>query len=264
MSKKNIVTEDEDFRYLEENFEEMMKEMEKDKETHEYQIPQIWDYDFRKTIDETLEREQCKRSRKRMRNLSIAAGIALVTLVGVDRSLVAVQGDGIKEVVEGVFEFEDKNVVTSGTVEEKNMVEEKEIYEICFDISSLETAYEQIREELKMPMFYVTYIPEEYELTEAKYDRAYRFLNIRLEKGEKKLYFSQQQISDMKATGIARDEKECALVLNEKLNCETPIFQSEQDNTYVFTVEKGTVALYGSVSGSLEECKKIVESITFQ
>ena len=30
MSKKNIVTEDEDFRYLEENFEEMMKEMEKE------------------------------------------------------------------------------------------------------------------------------------------------------------------------------------------------------------------------------------------
>ena len=122
MSKKNIVTENEEFKYLEENFEEMMREMEKDKETHDYQIPQIWDYDFRKTIDETLEREQRKRSKKRMRNLSIAAGIALVTLVGVDRSLVAVQGDGIKEVVEGVFEFEDKNVVTSGTVEEKNMV----------------------------------------------------------------------------------------------------------------------------------------------
>lgn len=263
MSKKNIVTEDEDFRYLEENFEEMMKEMEKDKETHEYQIPQIWDYDFRKTIDETLEREQCKRSRKRMRNLSIAAGIALVTLVGVDRSLVAVQGDGIKEVVEGVFEFEDKNVVTFGTTEE-TMVEEKETYEICFDTSSLEKTYEQIREELKMPMFYVSYIPEGYKLTEVKYDKSYRFLNFKFENGKKKIYFSQQQISDMKATGITTDEKECALVLNEKLNCETPIFQSEQDNTYVFAVEKGSLSFCCSMQGDLEECKKILESIIFQ
>ena len=263
MSKKNIVTENEDFKYLEENFEEMMREMEKDKETHDYQIPQIWDYDFRKTIDETLKTEQRKRSKKRMRNLSIAAGIALVTLVGVDRSLVVVQGDGIKEVVEGVFEFENKNVVTFGTTEETT-VEEIEESEICFDTSSLETAYEQIREELKMPMFYVSYIPEGYELTEAKYDKAYRFLNLKLENGENKIYFSQQQISDIKATGIARDEKECALVLNENLKREISIFQSEQDHTYVFSVEEGTVALYGSVPGSLEECKKVLKSIAFQ
>lgn len=263
MSKKNIVTEDEDFRYLEENFEEMMKEMEKDKETHEYQIPQIWDYDFRKTIDETLEKEQCKRSRKRMRNLSIAAGIALVTLVGVDRSLVAVQGDGIKEVVEGVFEFEDKNVVTFGTTEETT-VEEAETYEIYFDTTSLETTYEQIREELKMPMFYVTYMPKGYELTEAKYDTTYKFVNMKFEHGEKKIYFSQQQVTDLKATGITRDENECALVWDENLKCDVSIFLSEQDNTYVFTIEEGTLALYGSVSGSLEECKKIVESVTFR
>lgn len=263
MSKKNIVTENEEFKYLEENFEEMMREMEKDKETHDYQIPQIWDYDFRKTIDETLEKEQCKRSRKRMRNLSIAAGIALVTLVGVDRSLVAVQGDGIKEVVENVFTTGGKNMVTFGTTEETT-VEEAETYEIYFDTTSLETTYEQIREELKMPMFYVTYIPEEYKLTEARYDKSYRFLNIKFENGEKRIYISQQKITDLKATGIATDKKECALVLNENLKCETPIFQSEQDNTYVFAMEKGVFSLCCSVEGSLEECKKILESITFQ
>lgn len=263
MSKKNIVTEDEDFRYLEENFEEMMKEMEKDKEIHEYQIPQIWDYDFRKTIDETLEKEQCKRSRKRMRNLSIAAGIALVTLVGVDRSLVAVQGDGIKEVVEGVFEFEDKNVVTSGTTEETT-VEEAETYEIYFDTTSLETAYEQIRAELKMPMFYVSYVPEGYKLTEVRYDKAYRFLNMKFENGENKIYLSQQQISDMKATGIAMDEKKCESVLNENLKREISIFQSEQDNTYVFVINKETLLLNCRVQGEENECRKIAESISFE
>ena len=263
MSKKNIVTENEDFKYLEENFEEMMREMEKDKETHDYQIPQIWDYDFRKTIDETLKTEQRKRSKKRMRNLSIAAGIALVTLVGVDRSLVVVQGDGIKEVVESVFTTDGKNMVTFGIAEE-TIVEEDETYEIYFDTTSLETAYEQIREELKMPMFYVSYIPRGYEFAEAKYDKSYRFLNLKFENGENKIYLSQQQISDIKATGVTRDEKECALVLNENLECKVSIFKSEQDNTYVFTMEKGVLAFCCSVEGSLEECEKILESVTFQ
>lgn len=263
MSKKNIVTENEEFKYLEENFEEMMREMEKDKETHDYQIPQIWDYDFRKTIDETLKTEQRKRSKKRMRNLSIAAGIAMVTLVGVDRSLVAVQGDGIKEVVEGVFEFEDKNVVTSGTVEETT-IEETETYEIYFDTTSLEMAYEQIRGELKMPMFYVSYVPEEYKLTEVRYDKAYRFLNMKFENGENKIYLSQQQISDMKATGIAMDEKKCGSVLNENLQYEISIFQSEQDNTYVFAINKGTLLLNCRVQGEEKECRKIAESISFE
>lgn len=263
MSKKNIVTEDEDFRYLEENFEEMMKEMEKDKETHEYQIPQIWDYDFRKTIDETLEREQCKRSRKRMRNLSIAAGIALVTLVGVDRSLVAVQGDGIKEVVENVFTTDGKNMVTFGTTEE-TIVEEDETYEIYFDTTSLETAYEQIRAELKMPMFYVSYIPEGYKLTEARYDKTYRFLNMKFENGRKRIYFSQQQITDLKSTGIATDEIKCESVLNEKLNCEIPIFLSEQDNTYVFAINKETLVLNCRMQGEEKECRKIAENIIFE
>jgi len=263
MSKKNIVTENEEFKYLEENFEEMMREMEKDKETHDYQIPQIWDYDFRKTIDETLKTEQRKRSKKRMRNLSIAAGIALVTLVGVDRSLVVVQGDGIKEVVESVFTTDGKNMVTFGTAEE-TIVEEDETYEIYFDTTSLETAYGQIREELKMPMFYVSYVPEEYKLTEARYDKTYRFLNMKFENGEKRIYFSQQQVTDLKSTGIATDEKECASALNKNLNYEIPIFQSEQDNTYIFVINKGTLVLNCRVQGEEKECRRIAENISFE
>lgn len=263
MSKKNIVTEDEDFRYLEENFEEMMKEMEKDKETHEYQIPQIWDYDFRKTIDETLEKEQCKRSRKRMRNLSIAAGIALVTLVGVDRSLVTVQGDGIKEVVEGVFEFEDKNVVTFGTTEETTG-EEIEESEICFDTTSLEKAYEQIRNELKMPIFYISYVPEGYKLVEARYDKAYRVLNMKFEKKGKWIYISQQQISDLEVTGVIFDEVKYKLVTNESLNDTIAVYKSEQDESLVFSVKKEPLVLNCRFPESVTECEKFIESIYFR
>ena len=263
MSKKNIVTENEDFKYLEENFEEMMREMEKDKETHDYQIPQIWDYDFRKTIDETLKTEQRKRSKKRMRNLSIAAGIALVTLVGVDRSLVVVQGDGIKEVVEGVFEFENKNVVTFGTTEETT-VEEIEESESCFDTTSLEMAYEQIRNELKMPMFYISYVPEGYKLVEARYDKVYRVLNMKFEKKGKWIYISQQQISDLEVTGVIFDEVKYKLVNNESLNDTIAVYKSEQDESLAFSVKKEPLVFNCRFSEGVTECEKFIEGIYFR
>lgn len=264
MSKKNIVTENEEFKYLEENFEEMMREMEKDKETHDYQIPQIWDYDFRKTIDETLKTEQRKRSKKRMRNLSIAAGIALVTLVGVDRSLVVVQGDGIKEVVESVFGAKENKIVTFDTVSEDNIEEENETYEIYFDVTSLESAYEQIRKELKMPMFYVSYIPEGYKLVEAKYDKLYRIVNMKFEKDGKMIYISQQQISEEKATGITSDKQMCDMTKNKNLNYEVQIYQSEQDKVYVFSVKEKVLVLNCRIEAGLKECKKVAAGIYFR
>lgn len=263
MSKKNIVTEDEDFRYLEENFEEMMKEMEKDKETHEYQIPQIWDYDFRKTIDETLEREQCKRSRKRMRNLSIAAGIALVTLVGVDRSLVAVQGDGIKEVVESTFSVGEKTFVTFGTnISEENM--DSGLNEIYFTNASLEKMYEELEKEIPYPIFYIEYIPERYMLEEVKYDRDFRILNMEWEWENQKIYVSQQFITEREGTGGIVEQKEEDVVENSLMEKKIKIYKSEQDESLVFWVNYKNMIFSFNGEVSLEECKKIVENISFK
>lgn len=262
MSKKNIVTENEDFKYLEENFEEMMREMEKDKETHNYQIPQIWDYDFRKTIDETLKTEQRKRSKKRMRNLSIAAGIALVTLVGVDRSLVVVQGDGIKEVVERTFSVGEKTFVTFDTNEnQEKMV--NEIDEIYFTNDSLTKAYQEIEAKLLYPIFYIGYMPEDYQLTEVKYDTNYRILNMEWEKGNQKIYVSQQFVME-EGTGTVIDQKAETITENHILDKTIKIYKSEQDASFVFWINYKNMIFCFNGNVPLEECEKIAEDISFR
>ena len=130
MSKKNIVKEDSEFRYLEEHFEEMMEEMKKDKLTQDFQISQEWDQKFRKTIDETLEELRKKSRRRKIKNAVIAAGVILVATACVDYSMVAVQGEGLLDIVESVFDSGDRNTVTFGTMTEEDMGEEEqnEIY----------------------------------------------------------------------------------------------------------------------------------------
>lgn len=263
MSKKNIVKEDSEFRYLEEHFEEMMEEMKKDKLTQDFRISQEWDQKFRKTIDETLEELREKSRRRKIKNAVIAAGVILAATACVDYSMVAVQGEGLLDIVESVFDSGEKNIITFGTEVEEEMEEEDES-EIYFETSSLETAYEQIRQELRMPMFYISYVPEGYQLSEAIYDRMYRVLNMKFEKGEKQIYVSQQQISDGKATGIIIDEEQDGSVVNESLSSEIPIYRSEQDDAYIFAVKQGTLVLNCRVSENLKECKKLAKSIYFQ
>ena len=263
MSKKNIVKEDSEFRYLEEHFEEMMEEMKKDKLTQDFQISQEWDQKFRKTIDETLEELRKKSRRRKIKNAVIAAGVILAATACVDYSMVAVQGEGLLDIVESVFDSGEKNIITFGTEAEEDMEEEDES-EIYFETSSLEIAYEQIRQELRMPMFYISYVPEGYRLEEARYDRAYRILNLKFENGEKQIYISQQQISDVKSMGIVVSDEDSNLIVNQTLNCEVPVYHSEQDDAYVFAIEQGTLILNGRISEDLNECEKLIKSICFK
>lgn len=263
MSKKNIVEEDSEFRYLEEHFDEMMEEMKRDQRTQDFQISQEWDRKFRKTIDETLEELQKKSRRRRIKNVVVAAGMLLIVTACVDYSMVAVQGEGLLDIVESVFDSGDRNTVTFGTMSEEGMGEEEK-NEIYFDTSSLEIAYDQIRQELRMPMFYISYVPEGYRLSEAIYDRMYRVLNMKFENGEKQIYVSQQQILDGKATGIIIDEEQDGSVVNEFLSCEIPIYRSEQDDTYIFSVNQGTLILNCRVSEDLNACKELAKNIYFQ
>lgn len=207
MSKKNIVKEDSEFRYLEEHFEEMMEEMKKDKLTQDFQISQEWDQKFRKTIDETLEELRKKSRRRKIKNAVIAAGVILAATACVDYSMVAVQGEGLLDIVESVFDSNEKNYTMYGTQEELFLEQDNE-EEVYFDITSLEKAYEEMNEVVLYPIFYISYIPEQYVLQEAKYNKVYKMINMIFEKNGQQIYISQQLISDEDSSGILiGDEK---------------------------------------------------------
>lgn len=269
MIRKQKIEDSPEFRYFEEHFDEMMEEMEKDSESQSFEIPEEWDRSFRKTIEETVEREEKKKSRKEKllkwgsRAVAAAAGVALVMFIGMNFSAVQVQGEGLLDVFRNTFDLNGKKYTTVDVGEEMDMDMEEEQVDVYFEGTSLDDVYRQIREEFKMPMFYVTYVPEGYEVEEAKYNRMYDILNIKIINEEDTIYISQQRQIDETATGVVNEENICMEVFNSNINQIIEIYESVQDNNLIFNVNVNQELLTVRCAVSAEEIKKIAESIEF-
>ena len=269
MIRKQKIEDSPEFRYFEEHFDEMMEEMEKDSESQSFEIPEEWDRSFRKTIEETVEREEKKKSRKEKllrwgsRAVAAAAGIALVMFIGMNFSAVQVQGEGLLDVFQKMFDVNGNQHTTFSVGEEVDMDTEETWEDIYFEATTLEDAYQQIREELKMPMFYVTYIPEEYEIEEVKYDREYNILNIKLYNGENMIYISQQQQIDDVSTGVLNEDNQCTEVVNNNINQTIRVFKSIQDDSLALSVNVNHIMLVINCNSSIVDVEKIAKSIEF-
>lgn len=270
MIKKRKVEDSPEFRYFEENFDEIIKEMEEDPELQNLKIPDEWDMRFRKTIEDTIEREEKKKNVKEKmlkwgsRVAVVAASVVLVMLVGMSMSAVTVQGEGLLDVFQKMFDMNGDQHTTFGVGEEVGMSEDAEITEIYFEASTLEDAYEKIREELKMPMYYTTYVPDGYEIKEVKYNKDYNVLNLKLNNGQDDLYISQQFQFDEMSSGIINEKEKCTEVSNGNINQKIEIYKSVHDNSLTFNVTYNHV--FCAVRGylSIEECRKIAENIEFR
>lgn len=269
MIRKQKIEDSPEFRYFEEHFDEMMEEMEKDSESQSFEIPEEWDRSFRKTIEETVEREEKKKSRKEKllrwgsRAVAAAAGVALVMFIGMNFSAVQVQGEGLLDVFREMFDVNGNQYTTFNVGEEVDMSEDEELDEIYFEAVTLDDAYQQIHDELKMPMFYATYIPEGFILEEASYSGTYNTLNLKLNNGKNTIYILQQQQFDEVALGIISEEEKCDDVNNSNLDQIIEIYQSIQDNNLAFNVRKNNIFLAIRCDLPIEECKKIAANIKF-
>ena len=269
MIKKRKVEDSPEFRYFEENFDEIIKEMEEDPELQNLKIPDEWDMRFRKTIEDTIKREEKKKNVKEKmlkwgsRVAVVAAGVVLVMFVGMSMSAVTVQGEGLLDVFLNTFDLNGKKYTTVDVGEKVGVSMEEEGIDIYFDTESLERAYEQIRDEFKKPMFYVTYVPERFNLIEAKYNKAFELLNFKFECGKDTIYISQQQQIDEVSAGSVSEDKKCAEVTNESLKQTIEIYESVQDNNLVFNVSVNHTFLVVRCNVSIEEAEKIAKSVIF-
>lgn len=263
MSKRNFEMEDSELRDLEERYVEMMKEMEKDKQTQSFQIPEEWDKKFQQTIDETLKEQWKKRRMRRVKNVGVAAAVLLAVTFGVDRGLVAVHGDGLMEVVQSVLNENDKNYTILGEDNDVVLSTDADV-EIYYEATTVKEACEKIHQDILRPMFYIPYIPEGYELKETKYNKTYQIANFILEKENKQVYFFQQMILNEDASGSFTDEKEVTKVKNEYLDQVIEIYESNQDDSLKFMIPYGNTILSFNGRVSVDECEKIAGSIYFE
>ena len=201
------------------------KDMEEDKESADLKIPDEWAQDFARTIDETLD-ENVRKRRTRIvkRIVGVAAAVVLVMVVG-NLTVEQVSGEGLLEMFMNQFMVGEQQYDIYGNENEIEFSEDDNQYVIFFSGKSLEEVNEQIREELKSPMFYLSYIPDGFIVEEASYEKAYRIINIKLVNANNEyIYVFQQSQVDERESGIMVEDSTEIPIENSHLNKKITIY----------------------------------------
>ncbi|MGN9126014.1 hypothetical protein ACTM97_06310 [Oliverpabstia intestinalis] len=263
MGKKDKIKNSAEFKYFEEHYDEIMEEFEKDNESADYKIPDEWDQRFRKTIEDTIKREERKKVYTIFKVVGVVTAAIFVLLVG-NFSVEQVNGEGLLEIFQNSFALGDKQHTTYGTNNEIEFSEEENENIIYFSGDDLDDINEQIREEIKCPMFYLGYIPEGFVVEEATYEMEYRMINIKLSKGEEYIYiFQQKQVDDISFGFVEEEKREIALLNNEELSNPIYIYDGFQDKSWLIEVKENNDLLNVDASTSKEDCMKIAENIEY-
>ena len=262
MGKKDKIKNSAEFKYFEEHYDEIMEEFENDNESADYKIPDEWDQRFRKTIEDTIKREERKKVYAIFKVVGVVTAAIFVLLVG-NFAVEQVNGEGLLEIFQNNFILGDKEHTTYGTNNEIELIEEENENIIYYSGDDLEDISEQIREEVKCPMFYLGYIPEGFVVEEATYEMEYRMINIKLSKGEEYIYvYQQKQIEDI-ALGIVEENNESISIYNENIDKDIVISEGYQDYGWTINSENNKDLLTINSSISKEECIKIAENIEY-
>ena len=262
MGRRKDIFKTPEYRHIEENLDDILKELEEDEEYKDLTLPDEWDREFREVMENAQKESRKKRKHKQI----LAAAAVLVVLIGVSgvglRTKV-VQGDGILELFESSVEIGDRRYIFHGT-DSKIEFGEDDFPEVSFEGETLEALNEQIYEELKRPFFRVNWIPEAFVLDSAIYNRQMGILNIEFSNEEKKIFISQQLIQDEEIKYNITEETKVDTINNENLNQNIEIYGDLTNGGLIFTIEKSNVRLDCSFTISKDECKKMVESIEFR
>ena len=263
MGKKDKIKNSAEFKYFEEHYDEIMEEFEKDNESADYKIPDEWDQRFRKTIEDTIKREERKKVYGIFKVVSVVTAAIFVLIVG-NFAVEQVNGEGLLEIFRNVLHMDGNHHMIYGNGNEIETTSENEEDDILFLGTNLLEVNEQIRQEIKKPMLYLDYVPDGFYVVDARYNHIFRVLNIELSNETDQIYIFQQQQVEETAVGIQSKEDECGRIYNSKLNQEICIYENMQDYFLTISVNYNDSVISIHTTIPLEECKKLAESIEYK
>lgn len=262
MGKKNQIQDSPEYKYFEENFDALMSEMEQDKESECFEIPDEWDQRFRKAIDETIERERKEKVHGFVKVVGVVTAVIFVLLIG-NFAVEQVNGEGLLEIFQNRFIADDKQRTFFGTNNEIEFEADNNPNYISFSGTTLDEVCDQIRKELKYPIFYLGCVPDGFIVEEATYEKEYRMINIKLVKQKEYIYIYQQKQVDNIAFGIVEENNERIPIYNKNIDKDVMICDGYQDNGWLIFVEINNDLLTINASISKEDCIKIAENIEY-
>lgn len=255
----------EEFRFFEENFDKILKEIDAERENPLYQMPEEWDQGFRQTIADVFEEKKKARRKQRFYRMGKIAAALVVVFLGVNIFTEKVQGENLVEMFVNVFTQNGTRYVIAETESvdmETNEDEEIEVYFSAVDLVGLQN---KIREKVRKDFFSVRELSFPYDIKRAKYNVIYRVINIELETTDGSVFFTQENKVKEVGSGHVEDLEVCAMVENENLEQEIEIYHGVQSGWYVFSVQMGNQLFACDAVGiTLEMCIEIAENLVYE
>ena len=265
MNRRKDVFNSPEYRHIEENLDDILKELEEDEETRDLTMPEEWEDDFREIL-EKVNNEKKQRHRKKLRHTIVAAVVTVAILVPLIGLLgpKKVEGEGILELFESIVSFNEKRYGMAGMDETGLTINPSDLKIITFSANNMQELNEEIKKELKHPFYRINWIPAGFSIKEAIYNKDYDSLNIELYDGDRYIYVSQQFIIDTSVvSNVIQDNKESA-VQNVNIGMKIGIYRSETDEGLSFSIIDNNTRMDCYMETTLEECKAIAESIIYE
>ena len=264
MSRRKDVFNSPEYRHIEENLDDILKELEGDEETRNMTMPEEWDQDFREILEKVNEENRQRHRKKLRRTIAAAAAVLIVSVpvigfVGME----TVEGDGIMELFEKTLNINGKRYGVTGTNEEGLNIDDQNLSEKVFLANNIEELNEEIGQELKHPFYIIGWVPEGFDVRNAVYNSVFDTLNIELTNGEKYIYISQQFTVDSQMQSNITQVERVDVVENVDMALLIDIYKSESEEGLSFSIIYNNARLDCYMETALEDCKMLAEGIIY-
>lgn len=255
----------EEFRFFEENFDEILKEIDAERENPLYQMPEEWDQGFRQTIADVFQEKKKARRKQRLYRAGRIAAALVVVFLGVNVFTEKVQGENLVQMFVNVFTQNGMRYVTTGTTNVEVETNENEEGTVFFSAEDLTALQIEIQEEIKKDFFSVRELSFSYDIKDARYNADYRVINIELATEKGTIYLSQENKVQEGGSGHVEDLEICATVENENLVQKIEIYRGISDGWYVFSVQmRNQLFACNTINVPLEMCIEIAENLVYE
>lgn len=236
MKKRDKIYDSPEYKQIKEHLPEILKELERDKGLSQYQIPEEWNGDF-----ERIYQKECRKEHIKRRILAGACAAVILTIsavhIGTHLEFTSVaQADDIGKTDDIIFQDEDLGKV-----------------------------YNEIRAEVKRPIFEFGNMPDNCIVEEAIYNKTYRNISIRLKiDNTYVVHVNQQKQIDDIGNGTVDEGTIDAKVKINALDMDAIIYKSVQDDSLKCKIIHDNTVLF--VGGNLpkEEFKKLIEGLFYK
>lgn len=266
MSRRKDVFNSPEYRHIEENLDDILKELEGDEETRNMTMPEEWDKDFREILEKVNEENRQRHRKKLRRTIAAAAAVLIVSvpLIGVVGTE-TVEGDGILELLGKNVNFIGRRYEMASAEQENLNIDIQNLNEVVFSSTKIQELNNEIDQELQHPFYRVNWLPEGFGVKEAVYNKEFDTLNIELDNGERYIYVSQQFIvSDNGVKNNVSEDKIVDSAENNEIGVLINIYDSIADDYLYFSIVYNNSKINCYMNTTVEDCKTLAEMISYE